>query len=94
MAAHATNDMSARIAAEAGVDSIEHGYVISDEVLKIMAEKKIYLVPTDGPVETYLEIFVKPKNPTPEKLKAHCFPAGGVVGVPHQVRVSSVTKAV
>jgi imidazolonepropionase-like amidohydrolase len=69
VAAHATDDMSARIAAEAGVDSIEHGYVISDDVLKIMAEKKIYLVPTDGPLETYIEIFVKPRNPTPEQLK-------------------------
>lgn len=69
VAAHATDDMSARIAAEAGVDSIEHAYVISDDVLKIMAEKKIYLVPTDGPVETYLEIFVKPRNLTPEQFK-------------------------
>lgn len=69
VAAHATDVMSARIAAEAGVDSIEHGYVVSDDVLKIMAEKKIYLVPTDGPVETYLDVFVKPRNPTPEHLK-------------------------
>ncbi|HKQ99947.1 MAG TPA: amidohydrolase family protein [Pyrinomonadaceae bacterium] len=69
VAAHATDDTSARIAAEAGVDSIEHAYVISDDVLKIMAEKKIYLVPTDGPVETYLDIFVKPRNPSPEELK-------------------------
>jgi imidazolonepropionase-like amidohydrolase len=69
VAAHATDDMSARIAAEAGVDSIEHAYTVSDEVLKIMADKKIYLVPTDGPVEAYLDIFTKPRNPTPEQLK-------------------------
>jgi imidazolonepropionase-like amidohydrolase len=69
VAAHATDDMSVRIAAEAGVDSVEHAYSVSDEVLKIMAEKKIYLVPTDGPVETYLDVFVRPRNPTPEQLK-------------------------
>lgn len=69
VAAHATDDMSVRIAAEAGVDSVEHAYSVSDEVLKIMAEKKIYLVPTDGPVESYLDVFVRPRNPTPEQLK-------------------------
>lgn len=69
VAAHATDVMSTRIAVEAGVDSIEHGYVVSDEVLKIMAEKKIYLVPTDGPVETYLDVFSRPRNPPPEQLK-------------------------
>jgi imidazolonepropionase-like amidohydrolase len=53
VAAHATDDRAARLAAEAGVDSIEHGYDVSDEVLKLMAEKHIFLVPTDGPEESY-----------------------------------------
>jgi len=53
VAAHAIGDDATRIAAEAGVDSIEHGYVIPDDVLKIMAAKHIYLVPTDYPPETY-----------------------------------------
>ena len=53
VAAHATDDRAARLAVEAGVDSIEHAYEISDEVLKLMAEKRIFLVPTDGPVESY-----------------------------------------
>ena len=69
VAAHAVSDQACRIAAEAGVNSIEHGYSISDETLKLMAEKKIYLIPTDGPVEMYLDIFVKARNPTPEELK-------------------------
>ena len=60
VAAHAIGDQATRIAAEAGVDSIEHAYTIPDDVLKMMAEKKIFLVPTDGPVETYLDIFAKP----------------------------------
>lgn len=55
VAAHATNgDGPALLAAKAGVSSIEHGYTISTEVLKLMSEKNIYLVPTDAPgVERY-----------------------------------------
>jgi imidazolonepropionase-like amidohydrolase len=50
VAAHATDgDAAALIAAEAGVDSIEHAYTISEKVLKLMAEKNIFLVPTDAP---------------------------------------------
>jgi imidazolonepropionase-like amidohydrolase len=51
VAAHATDDEATRIAAQAGVDSIEHAYSISDDTLRRMAEKKIYLVPTDYPVD-------------------------------------------
>jgi imidazolonepropionase-like amidohydrolase len=55
VAAHATEgDAAALIAAEAGVDSIEHAYTISEKVLDLMAKKKIFLVPTDAPgVERY-----------------------------------------
>jgi imidazolonepropionase-like amidohydrolase len=45
--AHATDDGAVWRAAEAGVDGIEHGYQISDSTLRLMARKKIYLVPTD-----------------------------------------------
>jgi imidazolonepropionase-like amidohydrolase len=49
VAAHATDgDGAALIAAEASVDSIEHAYTISEKVLNLMAEKKIFLVPTDA----------------------------------------------
>ena len=48
VAAHAIGDQPTRIAAEAGVDSIEHAYVVSDDVLKMMAQKHIFLVPTDS----------------------------------------------
>jgi imidazolonepropionase-like amidohydrolase len=48
VAAHAIGDKPTRIAAEAGVDSIEHAYVVSDDVLKMMAQKHIFLVPTDS----------------------------------------------
>jgi imidazolonepropionase-like amidohydrolase len=48
VAAHAIGDQPTRIAAQAGVDSIEHAYVVSDDVLKMMAQKHIFLVPTDS----------------------------------------------
>ncbi len=57
VAAHAVTDMAVRIAAEAGVDSVEHGYGASDEAFKLMAEKKVFLVPTDGTLDDYLAIF-------------------------------------
>jgi imidazolonepropionase-like amidohydrolase len=53
VAAHAIGDDATRIAAEAGVDSIEHAYTVPDDVLKMMATKKIFLVPTDYPAEMY-----------------------------------------
>lgn len=56
VAAHAIGDEATRIAAQAGVDSIEHAYTVPDDVLRLMAEKKIYLVPTDYPVDFTLQI--------------------------------------
>lgn len=67
VAAHAIGNDATRIAAEAGVDSIEHAYVVPDDVLKMMAAKKIFLVPTDYPAETY-SIFV-PLNATVEERR-------------------------
>lgn len=56
VAAHATTELATRIAAQAGVNSIEHGYTIPDDALRMMAEKGIYLVPTDFPAEFYLAL--------------------------------------
>ena len=67
VAAHAIGDLATRVAAEAGVDSIEHGYTIPDDVLKMMAEKKIYLVPTDYPADFYSAIFSSGRKQTPEE---------------------------
>ena len=67
VAAHAIGDDATRIAAEAGVDSIEHAYVVPDDVLKMMASKKIFLVPTDYPAEMYFGFL--PANATPEERK-------------------------
>ncbi|MGZ3456942.1 MAG: amidohydrolase family protein [Archangium sp.] len=67
VAAHATDEETTRLAVEAGVDSIEHGYEISDDVLKLMARKHIYLVPTDGPLEQCM--LSTPASAPPEKRR-------------------------
>ncbi|MFZ0420783.1 MAG: amidohydrolase family protein [Candidatus Sulfotelmatobacter sp.] len=64
VAAHAIGDKATRIAAEAGVDSIEHAYVVSDDVLKIMAQKHIFLVPTDGTLKTFLDMSFGTREPS------------------------------
>jgi imidazolonepropionase-like amidohydrolase len=69
VAAHAIGDEATRIAAQAGVDSIEHAYTVPDDVLRLMAEKKIYLVPTDYPAEFMIAISDPPVR-TPEREKA------------------------
>jgi imidazolonepropionase-like amidohydrolase len=44
-----------RVAAEAGVNSIEHAYIVPDAVLRIMAQKGIYLVATVYPATFYVD---------------------------------------
>ncbi|MBI9042963.1 MAG: amidohydrolase family protein [Anaerolineaceae bacterium] len=46
VAIHAGNFTGTRMAAAAGVDSIEHGNFIDEKTADMMAEKGIYLVPT------------------------------------------------
>ena len=67
VAAHATDDKATRIAVEAGVDSVEHAYSISDETLKTMAEKHIFLVPTDGTLREYVNMTFGHRQPTAEE---------------------------
>lgn len=71
VAAHAVTDSSVADAVEAGVDSIEHGYQISDETLKLMKQHNIAFVPTDSDKESltrYFELGKKEAQPTPEQL--------------------------
>ncbi|MFP2924294.1 amidohydrolase family protein [Pyxidicoccus sp. 3LG] len=51
VAVHTTKDESIRAAVEAGVDSIEHAYSLPDDVLAPMVRKRIFMVPTNGPLE-------------------------------------------
>jgi imidazolonepropionase-like amidohydrolase len=46
VAAHSHGDVAARLAIEAGVDSIEHGTFLSEDTLTLMRRKGVYLVPT------------------------------------------------
>lgn len=47
VAAHCHGDSVARIAIAAGVDSIEHGSFLTEDTLKLMKAKGVYLVPTN-----------------------------------------------
>lgn len=87
VSAHAIGDNATRIAAEAGVDSIEHAYVVPDDVLKMMAEKKIFLVPTDYPAEYYL-----PPNLSPEQKREQLEGIKGFTGG-SRARLSRAVKA-
>ena len=72
VAAHATSDPSIREAVEAGVSSIEHGYEISDETLRLMASKGVWLVPTDPSLEMALEFTSSwPQQPPREEIDRH-----------------------
>lgn len=53
--AHASSGEAVVLAAEAGVDSVEHGYFISDRSLELMGEKGIGWVPTIIPVAAQTE---------------------------------------
>jgi imidazolonepropionase-like amidohydrolase len=46
VAAHCHGDLAAKMAIQAGVDSIEHGTFLKDDTLKMMKDKGVYLVPT------------------------------------------------
>ncbi|HXZ60996.1 MAG TPA: amidohydrolase family protein [Steroidobacteraceae bacterium] len=51
VAAHCHGDAAARLAIEAGVDSIEHGSFLTEDTLKLMKAKGVVLVPTRVTVE-------------------------------------------
>ena len=46
VAAHSHGDEAARLAIDAGIDSIEHGSFLSVDTLTLMKQKGVYLVPT------------------------------------------------
>jgi len=56
--AHCVTNQSAWNAIEAGVDGIEHGFSLADSTLIKMAEKQIYLVPTENS-KTYMNTYAK-----------------------------------
>lgn len=56
--AHSITNQSAWNAIQAGVDGIEHGFKLADSTLTLMAEKKVFLVPTENS-RAYMEIYGK-----------------------------------
>lgn len=46
IAVHATGEPGTLYAAQAGVESIDHAYQLSDETMRLMKEKRIFAVPT------------------------------------------------
>ncbi len=48
--AHASSDAAVRLAALAGVGSVEHGYFVREETLQLLAEKGVAWVPTLAPL--------------------------------------------
>ncbi len=72
VAAHATDDAAIREAVEAGVASIEHAYEVSDDTLRLMAERGVWLVPTDPSVEMAVEFTQSwPQKPPREEIERH-----------------------
>ena len=55
VAAHCHGDAAARLAIEAGVDSIEHGSFLTEDTLKLMKARGVVLVPTRITVEWVLK---------------------------------------
>lgn len=72
VAAHATSEASIREAVEAGATSIEHAYDVSDETLRLMASKGVWLTPTDPSLEMALEfVSTWPQQPPREEVDRH-----------------------
>ena len=63
VAVHAISEAAIQISIDAGVDSLEHGYEITDAALAAMAKNKIVLVPTLQPAEFYVTLFGKAYGP-------------------------------
>lgn len=80
VAAHCHGDDAIRTSILAGVKTIEHATLISDETLELAAEKKSWLIPTlavmyvsDGPRKTYWESRLGPmlRHCTEKMAKAY-----------------------
>jgi imidazolonepropionase-like amidohydrolase len=67
VAVHASSDPGALYAAKAGVASIDHGFQLSDETLRIMHDKQIFNVPTFAILE-YFAAHANPQFASPSKL--------------------------
>jgi imidazolonepropionase-like amidohydrolase len=72
VAVHATSDAGVRLAALAGVDTIEHCYGAGEEAFKLMKQRGIAYLPTLTAVEAiarYFEHYDPAKSPPTERMQ-------------------------
>jgi imidazolonepropionase-like amidohydrolase len=89
VAVHATGDPGALYAAQAGVESVDHGFQLSEETMRIMREKGIPAVPTFTVVEYFADHAATPAAGERERkmqdLHAQEFKKQLAAGVPMAV---------
>ncbi len=65
--AHSITNESAWDAIKAGVDGIEHGFFLADSTLNLMAEKNVFLVPTENS-RSYMNRYYEIAGTSPDEL--------------------------
>ena len=80
VAVHAHGAEGIKLAVRAGADSIEHGTVMDDEILKLMKEHRTFYVPTLSTVNGYLERLAANPNAYPPAIKAQIDWRIGITG--------------
>ncbi|MDP3907032.1 amidohydrolase family protein [Novosphingobium sp.] len=99
VAVHAHGAEGIKLAVRVGADSIEHGTMIDDEIVKLMKEHKTFYVPTLSTVNGYLERLAANPNAYPPAIKAQIDWRIGVTGkslakaFPAGVRIAYGTDA-
>jgi len=86
VAVHAMTDKAVRMAVDAGADTIEHGYEVSEDTFRRMKEKHVAWLPTLTASEAYGEYFehyVPGQSPPTEEMRqvAEAFARARKVGV-------------
>ena len=86
VAVHATGEPGTLYAARAGVESVDHAYLLSDETMRIMREKQIFAVPTFAISEYFADHAATPEAAARERqlvdLHASEFKKQLATGVP------------
>src|SRR5580704_4814932 len=86
VAVHATGEPGTGYAARAGVASVDHAYVLSDDTMRIMREKQIFAVPTFAISEYFAAHAATPERAAAENalidLHAREFKKQLAAGVP------------
>ncbi len=91
VASHAHGDEGGRAAVLGGVRSIEHGTYLSEETLRLMAERGAYLVPTVAEVQDLMDAGGDYDDPVLQVRGRHMLPRlMEVVQTAHRLGVSIV----